>query len=50
MDAVDKPIAGIVDDIHVLQGGTQTSVARLVLPTLTLYAHVPEKKPVRVAA
>ena len=36
-------MAGIVDDIHILQGDTQTRVASLVLPTLTVHAHVPEK-------
>ena len=43
MDAVGNPMAGIVDDIHILQGDTQTRVASLVLPTLTVHAHVPEK-------
>ena len=43
MDTVDNPMAGIVDDINVLQGDTQTRVASLVLPTLALHAHVPEQ-------
>ena len=43
MHAVDNPMAGIVDDINVLPGDTQTRVASLVLPKLALHAHVPEK-------
>ena len=42
-------MAGIVDDIHVLQGDTQTRVASLVLPTLTLHAHVPKKSLAKIS-
>ena len=43
LGAVDQPMPGIVNILQDLPGDAQSRVASLVLPTLSLLAHVSER-------